>query len=119
MWEGSGFSDVGEFLQEFLGKWRLVGGRCYIPEAQAGVVEGCLVMGVNEYVEVVEVYVIKFLAATLNDLDMAISWVEKAQLPEDTRQVKVKHSICTVMLEENDDSVFDFFGRLNAPISQE
>ncbi|PON81320.1 3-phosphoinositide-dependent protein kinase [Trema orientale] len=84
-------SGVRKFLEEFLSKWRLVDERYVLAGAEAGVdyVEGCgghFCLGVDKYLDVVEVYVMKLLGATLNDIDFAISWVEKADLPEDRRQ---------------------------------
>lgn len=80
-----------EFLEEFLSKWRYVDELYYVlsvAESDVGCVEGSgghLMLRVDEYLEVVEVYVIK-LAMVLKDLDRAITWVEKAELPEEKRQ---------------------------------
>lgn len=51
------------------------------------------VLGVDRYLEVVEIYVMMVLGTTVDDMDLAISWVEKAELPEDKRQVKHTISI--------------------------
>lgn len=85
---------VREFLEEFLNKWSFVDERYYVlvgADANVDYVEGCngrFVLGVDKYMEVVEVYVMKLLTTTLNNLDLAISWIEKAELPEGRRQVK-------------------------------
>lgn len=80
-----------EFLEEFLSKWRYVDELYYVlavAESNVGCVEasgGHLMLCVDEYLEVVEVYVVK-LAMVLKDVDRAIAWVEKAELPEEKRQ---------------------------------
>ncbi|CAA0842177.1 3-phosphoinositide-dependent protein kinase-1-putative [Striga hermonthica] len=80
------------FLEEFLDNWLYVGDR-YYPRSgsvdSASGTEGSSFMfpiGVHEYFEVVELYVITLLATTLNEMDLAISWAEKAMLPIEKRQ---------------------------------
>ncbi|KAF7153872.1 hypothetical protein RHSIM_Rhsim01G0109900 [Rhododendron simsii] len=80
-----------EFLEEFLGKWRFVDGQYYVlatADSNVGCVEGAgghFVLHVDEYLEVVEAYVVT-LAMVLKDVGHAISWVEQAELPEEKRQ---------------------------------
>lgn len=45
------------------------------------------VLGVDKYLEIVELYVITFLGRIMRNVDLAVSWVEKASLPEEKRQV--------------------------------
>lgn len=45
------------------------------------------VLGVDKYLETVELYVITFLGRIMRNVDLAVSWVEKASLPEEKRQV--------------------------------
>ena len=45
------------------------------------------ILGVNKYVEVVELYAVMLLGTVSSDVDLAISWVERAALPEKKRQV--------------------------------
>lgn len=86
-------SGVQEFLEEFLSKWRLANERYYVlagTEANIDNVEVCderFVLGVDKYLDVVEVYVMKLLLTTPHDVNLAITWVEKAELPEEKRQV--------------------------------
>lgn len=64
-------------------------------------VEGCdgrFVLEVDRYLEVVEIYIMRLLVTTLNKMDLAISWIEKADLPEDRRQVK--NNICIFFWSE-------------------
>ncbi|XP_059634639.1 protein APEM9 isoform X2 [Cornus florida] len=99
-------SGVREFLEEFLSKWRYVDEQYYVlatAEANVSYVEGCegrFMLGVDEYLEVVEVYVITFLGMVLGEMDLAISWVEKATLPEEKRQELLRrlHSLCSSKL---------------------
>ncbi|XP_075489221.1 protein APEM9 [Primulina tabacum] len=79
-------------LEEFLDNWRYVGDRYYPlldEESCASETEGSCFrfsVGVDKYLEVVELYVITLLAMTLKETDLAISWVEKAMLPMEKRQ---------------------------------
>ncbi|XP_011078192.1 protein APEM9 [Sesamum indicum] len=79
-------------LEEFLKNWRFVDNRYYpvfSAEGSASDPEGSCFrfsIGVDEYLEVVELYVITLLAMTKQDTDHAISWVEKAMLPMEKRQ---------------------------------
>lgn len=88
-------SGVREFLEEFLSKWRFANERYYVlagAESNIDDVEGCdgcFVLGVGRYLDVVEIYVMKLLGATPNDMSLAITWVDKAELPEDKRQVTI------------------------------
>ena len=50
---------------------------------------GHFVLGVDKYLEVVEVYTLNLLGTILNDVDLATSWVENAKIPEDRRQVNI------------------------------
>lgn len=91
--EGS-YSGVREFLEDFLSKWRYVDERYYVvldAENNVDISQGCndhFVLGVDQYFEVVEVYAVTLLGTVLNDVDLAISWIEKAALPEEKRQVE-------------------------------
>ncbi|KAH9805547.1 protein APEM9 [Citrus sinensis] len=89
--EGS-YADVREFLEEFLSKWSCVDGKYYVITVagkKADSTEGCdgqLVLGIDQYLEVVEMYAVTLLGTVLNDVDLAISWIENAALPEENRQ---------------------------------
>ncbi|KAL6982291.1 hypothetical protein U1Q18_049188, partial [Sarracenia purpurea var. burkii] len=97
-----------QFLEEFLSKWRFVDEDelYYVladAESNGGYIEGSggrFVLGVDKYLEVVEVYVVTYLGRVLRDVDHAISWVEKATLPEEKRQELLKrlHSLCSPKL---------------------
>eukprot|EP00257_Ricinus_communis_P027764 XP_025015178.1 protein APEM9 isoform X2 [Ricinus communis] len=92
---------VREFLEEFLGKWNFVEGRHYVlvdARIDANLQEGydkSSILGVDEYMEVAEIYAVTLLGTALKDLDLAISWVEKAALPEERQQVLLRrlHSL--------------------------
>ncbi|KAL3625212.1 hypothetical protein CASFOL_030666 [Castilleja foliolosa] len=79
-------------LEEFLNSWIFMDDRYYpLSGADDSVSDTeqssfMLSVGVDEYLEVVELYVITFLATTLKDTDVAISWVENAKLPVEKRQ---------------------------------
>ncbi|KAK6941208.1 hypothetical protein RJ641_026585 [Dillenia turbinata] len=93
-----------EFLDEFLSNWKLVDEEYYVlshPEANM-VYTGCCDRGygleLDEYLDVVEIYAVKLLGMVLNDVTLAISWVESAALPEDKRQELLRrlHSLYTL-----------------------
>ncbi|KAL2553875.1 3-phosphoinositide-dependent protein kinase-1 [Forsythia ovata] len=85
-------TDAQGFLEEFLNNWRYVDQRYYLlssAEANASDIEGSCYrcsIGVDKYLEIVELYVVSLLAMAIKDIDLAISWVDKAMLPEEKRQ---------------------------------
>lgn len=87
-------SGVREILEEFLSKWVYADEGYYIlvdKEVNMDSMEEYerkVLLDVDVYMEVVEVYAVKVLGMILKDVDLAISWVEKAALPEDTQQVR-------------------------------
>ncbi|XP_021891466.1 protein APEM9 [Carica papaya] len=94
-------SGVREILEEFLSKWVYADEGYYIlvdKEVNMDSMEEYerkVLLDVDVYMEVVEVYAVKVLGMILKDVDLAISWVEKAALPEDTQQVLLRrlHSL--------------------------
>lgn len=87
---------VREFLEEFLSKWRYVDGQYVLADAEPNVAYseghgGSVVLEVDDYLKVVELYVGK----VLNDMDLAISWVEKAAIPPEKQQALLRrlHSL--------------------------
>lgn len=88
--QGSTFG-VREFLEDFLNGWSLGDGQYHAVIAEEKEEGGSsfkrhFVLGIDEYLEVVEVYVITLLATVLKEVDLAVSWVENAPLPEENRQ---------------------------------
>ncbi|GMG99241.1 hypothetical protein Nepgr_001081 [Nepenthes gracilis] len=85
-----------EFLEDFLMKWQFEEGKYYVAVGSdthctfAAGHDGHPVLGVDEYLEVAQFYAVTLLGMVLNDMDHAIFWVEKAQLPEDIRQDLLK-----------------------------
>ncbi|XVF72456.1 hypothetical protein PTKIN_Ptkin12aG0122800 [Pterospermum kingtungense] len=79
-------------LEEFLNKWRYVEEQYYVlatAEINLNFKEGSdshFVLGVDKYIEVVELYAVMLLGTVSSDVDLAISWVEQAALPEKKRQ---------------------------------
>ncbi|XP_047964382.1 protein APEM9 isoform X2 [Salvia hispanica] len=73
-----------------------VAGVCFqLSEGLSSIAQGFLEEFVNswtvdKYLEVVELYVVTLLATTLKDTNLAISWVEKAVLPIEKRQVLLR-----------------------------
>ncbi|XP_059455771.1 protein APEM9-like [Corylus avellana] len=107
---GSSFG-VREFLEEFFSKWSCVDGQYYVlvgADANVHCLERCdarFILGVDQYIKVVEVYAVTLLVTVLNDLDLAVSWVEKAALPEDKRQALLRklhslHSLKAINLSQ-------------------
>ncbi|KAK9922676.1 hypothetical protein M0R45_031130 [Rubus argutus] len=95
---------IQEFLEVFLSGWSFVDGKCYVRVGKEDYADytkrydGHFVLGVDKYLEVVEVYILKLLGTILNDVDLATSWVENAKIPEDTRQVLLRrlHSLHSI-----------------------
>lgn len=79
-------AEVQEILEEFLTKWRYVDGK-YYTVASMEEFSNQISLGVDKYLEIIELYVITFLGRILGNFDLAISWVEKSPLPEEKRQV--------------------------------
>ncbi|KAF5203927.1 Apem9 [Thalictrum thalictroides] len=85
-------SDLCDFLDEFLGKWRCGGGEFCIlvnEDQNGGLWKGHnthSVLKTDTYLAVVDFYAIKLLGGQLNNIDLAIAWVEKAQLPDEKQQ---------------------------------
>ncbi|KAL4312145.1 hypothetical protein GQ457_01G049180 [Hibiscus cannabinus] len=81
-----------EFLEEYISKWRYVDGHYYVlasAERSLNFEEGSdsyFVLGADKYIQVVELYAVMLLGTVSNGVDLAISWVEQAALPEKNRQ---------------------------------
>ncbi|XP_061357992.1 protein APEM9-like [Gastrolobium bilobum] len=111
--EGSVFG-VQEFLEEFLNGWTRGDAQYSAVIAEANVEhesrhesrhERHFVLGIDMYLEVVEVYAVTLLATVLKDVDLAISWVENASLPEENRQgilrrLQSMHSLKNTILSQ-------------------
>ncbi|KAK9269547.1 hypothetical protein L1049_001323 [Liquidambar formosana] len=83
-------------------------------EANLTYMEGCdgrFVLGLDKYLEVVEVYVVTFLGMVLNNMDLAMSWVEKAALPEEKRQELLRrlHSMYSLKATKSSHGSFSPF----------
>lgn len=89
---GGHSSGVRIFLENFLSKWKFESDKYHtisLPATQkidVGACNGYSKLEVNDYLEIVEFYALTLLGNVLNDVDHAILWVEKAQLPEEARQ---------------------------------
>ncbi|XP_059286960.1 protein APEM9 [Lycium ferocissimum] len=105
-------AEVQEILQEFLRKWKHVDGKYYTVASMEADVPNMeefsnqISLGVDKYLEIVELYVITFLGRFIGNLDLAISWVEKAALPEEKRQDLLRrlHSMNTLKLGSSSQS---------------
>ncbi|XP_009399616.2 protein APEM9-like isoform X2 [Musa acuminata AAA Group] len=94
-------SNLRAIFEEFLSKWKYVDGGIYVltvaePESSSDKVGMKQpVMGAKNYLEIAEVYTITVLGMVLCSPDLAISWTEKAELPEESRQVLLRrlHSL--------------------------
>jgi hypothetical protein len=95
------YSGVQEFLEDFLSKWTLVDENHYVlvdTEVNAKIKEEsnrCFVLEVENYMDVVEVYAVTLLGSVLNDVDRAVSWIEKAEIPLEKQQILLRrlHSL--------------------------
>ncbi|XP_020888986.1 protein APEM9 isoform X2 [Arabidopsis lyrata subsp. lyrata] len=82
------YSGVCEILEEFFSIWVYKDSHYILNDAGVSAKgfheKNCL--DIDEYMEVVELYTFGVLAKVSNDIGLAISWVEKAALPEERRQ---------------------------------
>ncbi|XP_027359139.1 protein APEM9 [Abrus precatorius] len=107
--QGSAFG-VQEFLEEFLNGWNLEDEQYCAAITEANVESGRrderqLVLRIDKYLEVVEVYAVTLLGGVLKDVDLAISWVNNASLPEENRQGLLRrlhsmHSLKSTVLSQ-------------------
>lgn len=89
---GGNPSRVRCFLEDFLAKWQLDNEKYYVlssldlqkNDEVVSVMHSTL--EVDQYLKVVEFYALTLMGVVLSDVDHAVSWVEKAQLPEKGRQ---------------------------------
>ncbi|WCJ28718.1 3-phosphoinositide-dependent protein kinase-1 putative [Euphorbia peplus] len=103
--EGSSLG-VREFFEEFLSKWHFVNEKFYVfvrPNVDDNVqqeLDDRDYLGIDEYMEVVEIYAVTLLGTALKDLDHAIAWVEKAGIPEERRQglLRKLHSLYSIKM---------------------
>lgn len=85
-------SNLREIFEEFLSKWKYLDGNVYVSteaEPQSSSAGGISqsIMNAENYLEVAEVYTITLLGMILHNSDLAVSWTERAELPEEKRQV--------------------------------
>ncbi|KAJ0965554.1 hypothetical protein J5N97_026692 [Dioscorea zingiberensis] len=78
-------------FEQFLGEWKYMNDEVYVlPKAQSqSSSEICVlhsIISADKYVEMAELYAITLLGMVLCRPDLAISWIEKADLPQDKRQ---------------------------------
>ncbi|KAK1289818.1 hypothetical protein QJS10_CPB18g00038 [Acorus calamus] len=74
-----------EIMEEFIGKWKLIDGK-YYALADSKLPSSFPEEFMTHYLDLVEVYAVILLGKILGDADLAISWVENAELPEEKRQ---------------------------------
>ena len=90
MAEGSG-PDLRPVFEEYLAKWRYTDNQVYaLNGGQERSSNGLIVMSTmatEDYLEVAELYTVTFLGIASNEPESAISWVEKAELTDQDRQV--------------------------------
>lgn len=86
------YSGVDEILEEFFSVWVFKDDHYVLNDAglSAKRFHGTRHLEIDEYMEVVELYTFGVLGKVSNDLGVAISWVEKATLPEERRQVTIE-----------------------------
>ncbi|CAN8269492.1 unnamed protein product [Cochlearia groenlandica] len=82
------YSGVREFLEEFFNIWVYKDNHYILNDAglSAKGFHGNIHLDIDVYMEVVELYAFGVLAKASNDMNLAISWVEKTPFPEERRQ---------------------------------
>lgn len=91
-------SNLGPIFEEFLSKWKFVDDKMYIlidaePQCSDNGSPKQFIMSPEKYLAVAEVYTITVLGQRFHNLNLAISWTEKAELPEESRQVRFSSQI--------------------------
>lgn len=97
MAEGFGF-ELKEKMEEYLSKWEyMIDAGVYVlredetEKSSSNPLENDHIrwyfLACTFYLEVAELYTVKLLGMFLHRTDLAISWVEAANLPQDDRQV--------------------------------
>ncbi|KAK1323751.1 hypothetical protein QJS10_CPA02g01596 [Acorus calamus] len=81
-------SGLREVMEEFIGKWKLIDGKYYVL-ADSKLPSSLPEEFMTHYLDLVEVYAVMLRGKLLGDADLAISWVENAELPEEKRQVRI------------------------------
>ncbi|CAH8283537.1 unnamed protein product [Eruca vesicaria subsp. sativa] len=81
------YSGVREILEEFFSIWVYKDNHYILDDAglSAKGLHGKMSLSIDEYMEAVELYTFGVLGKDANDVGLAISWVEKAALPEERR----------------------------------
>ncbi|CAN6810006.1 unnamed protein product [Brassica oleracea] len=81
-------SGVREILEEFFSICVYKDNHYILDDAKVNAkgLHGNISLGIDEYMEAVELYTFGVLAKDTKDMGLAVSWVEKAALPEETRQ---------------------------------
>uniref|UniRef100_A0A7N0TUQ8 3-phosphoinositide-dependent protein kinase-1 n=1 Tax=Kalanchoe fedtschenkoi TaxID=63787 RepID=A0A7N0TUQ8_KALFE len=83
-------SVVQSFFEEFLSNWRCVDENHYVLAVELTSPSYAMnpkgTLPLDKYLELVEVYAVVLLGKVLNAMDVAISWVEKAEIPESKRE---------------------------------
>ena len=88
----SALASVQQFLHDFLNGWSLEHSQysSVITEAASrDQSRRFILLPIVEYLQVVELYAVTLLATLQKNVDLAISWVENASLPEENRQVRM------------------------------
>lgn len=87
-------SGVLPFLEEFLSNCKCLGEEHYLVAIEVEHTSAANAkknlhgtLPLDKYMQVVELYALVLLGKNLNNVDVAISWVEKTQVPEAKRQV--------------------------------
>ncbi|KAK9672803.1 hypothetical protein RND81_12G125700 [Saponaria officinalis] len=114
-------SGLRKFFEEFLAKWQFQNERYFaftssnLQENDQAECDTQSTLEVVEYLEVVEFYALTLLAGVLNDVDHAIIWIEKAQLPEEARQDLLRRLLSLNHLK----STSSKNGALSSPLAEE
>ncbi|CAI0387172.1 unnamed protein product [Linum tenue] len=109
--EGS-LHGVKEFLQDFISMWSFLDERFYllsIEDSNMKVHEQCdrrNTLDAETFLAIVEVYTVTLLGKHLKELNIAISWLEKAALPEEKRQVLLRR-LHTMYSEKTSNGIQD------------
>ncbi|CAM8954731.1 unnamed protein product [Rhodiola kirilowii] len=100
-------SGIQSSLEEYLNKWRCVDENHYVlkvePTSPCYTKNSDGSLALDKYMELVELYAVVLLGKVLNTMDVAISWVEKAEIPKTKREdlLRKLHSLYSHKISNN------------------
>ncbi|XP_066372141.1 protein APEM9-like isoform X3 [Miscanthus floridulus] len=85
--------DLRPIFEEYLTNWRYTNDEVYVLDGEHGSTSNGFVvtsvMSTGQYFQLAELYTVTFICIVSHDSETAISWAEKADLTEQSRQLRI------------------------------